>query len=104
MKSDPELGLRVPAARIADARTQLVARVKTLEPGRREVPHDTTGRLGFLMLNGLLARDVVLGGHTCTELLGEGDIVQPWVPSSDDRLAPLPRALAHPGSVAHRRA
>ncbi len=50
------------------------------------MPHDTTGRLGFLTLNGLLARDVVLGGHTCTELLGEGDIVQPSVPSSDDRL------------------
>jgi CRP/FNR family transcriptional regulator, cyclic AMP receptor protein len=86
LKADPELGLRVPATEIADARAQLVARVKTLEPGRWEVPHDTTSRLGFLMLDGLLARDVVLVGTTCTELLGEGDVIQPWIPSTDDGL------------------
>jgi CRP/FNR family transcriptional regulator, cyclic AMP receptor protein len=86
LKSDPELGLRVPATQIAEARKQLVARVKTLEPGRWEVPRDTTSRLGFLMLDGLLARDVVLVGHTCTELLGEGDVIQPWIPSTDDGL------------------
>jgi CRP/FNR family transcriptional regulator, cyclic AMP receptor protein len=63
-----------------------VARVKVLEPGRWEVPHDSTGRLGFLLLDGLLARDVVLVGHTCTELLGEGDVIQPWIPSTDDGL------------------
>lgn len=86
LKSDPELGLRVPATDIAEARAQLVAPVKTLEPGRWEVPQETTGRLGFLMIDGLLARDVVLVGHTCTELLGEGDVIQPWVPSTDDGL------------------
>ena len=86
LKSDPELGLRVPATQIAEARTQLVARVKTIDPGRWEVPHDTSSRLGFLMLDGLLARDVVLVGTTCTELLGEGDVIQPWIPSTDDGL------------------
>jgi CRP/FNR family cyclic AMP-dependent transcriptional regulator len=63
-----------------------VAHVKSLEPGRWEVPHDQTGRLGFLMLDGLLARDVVLVGTTCTELLGDGDVIQPWIPSNDDGL------------------
>ena len=86
LKSDPELGLRVPAAQIADARAQLVARVQTLEPGRWEVPRDKTSRLGFLMLDGLLARDVVLVGTTCTELLGDGDVLQPWVPSTEEGL------------------
>lgn len=86
LKSDPELGLRVPATQIAHARAQLVAPVTTLEPGRWEVPHDNTGRLGFLMLDGLLARDVVLVGTTCTELLGDGDVIQPWIPSTADGL------------------
>jgi CRP/FNR family cyclic AMP-dependent transcriptional regulator len=86
LKSDPELGLRVPASEIASARGQLVARVKMLQAGRWEVPHDGGSRLGFLMLDGLLARDVVLVGTTCTELLGEGDVIQPWVPSTDDGL------------------
>jgi CRP/FNR family transcriptional regulator, cyclic AMP receptor protein len=60
--------------------------VKTVPSGRWEVPRDQTGRLGFLMLDGLLARDVVLVGHTCTELLGEGDVLQPWIPSTDEGL------------------
>jgi CRP/FNR family cyclic AMP-dependent transcriptional regulator len=76
----------VPATEIENARTELVARVKTLEPGRWEVPRNQTGRLGFLMLDGLLARDLVLVGTTCTELLGEGDVLQPWIPSTEDRL------------------
>ena len=86
LKADPELGLRVPATEIEDARAQLVARVRALEPGRWEVPHDATSRLGFLMLDGLLARDVVLVGTTCTELLGEGDVIQPWIPANEDGL------------------
>jgi CRP/FNR family transcriptional regulator, cyclic AMP receptor protein len=57
-----------------------------LEPGRWEVPRDHTSRLGFLMLEGLLARDVVLVGTTCTELLGDGDVLQPWIPSNDEGL------------------
>jgi CRP/FNR family transcriptional regulator, cyclic AMP receptor protein len=57
-----------------------------VQPGRWEVPHDASSRLGFLMLDGLLARDVVLVGHTCTELLGEGDVLQPWIPSTEEGL------------------
>lgn len=85
LEADPELGLRVPVAQIENARVELVAPVKTLTPGHWEVPH-ARSRLGFLMLEGLLARDVLLAGHTCTELLGEGDVLQPWVTPNDDRL------------------
>ena len=38
------------------------------------------------MLEGLLAREVILAGSTCTELLGEGDLIQPWVPDQADGL------------------
>jgi CRP/FNR family transcriptional regulator, cyclic AMP receptor protein len=88
LEVDPELGLRVPAAHIAGARNQLVARVKSLPCGRWEVPHDELerGTLGFLMLDGLLARDVILAGTTCTELVGEGDVLQPWISSREAEL------------------
>ena len=88
LEIDPELGLRVPAAQIARARVELAARVKRLPCGRWEVPHadGERGRLGFLMLEGLLARDVMLVGRTATELLGEGDVLQPWVPARGDGL------------------
>ncbi len=88
LELDPELGLRVPAAQIRAARLELVARVRTLPCGRWEVPHDEDerGRLGFLMLEGVLARDIILAGSICTELLGEGDVLQPWVPMREGGL------------------
>lgn len=88
LQADPELGLRVPAGRIAEARANLVVRVEELEPGIWEVPGDCRerGNLGMLMLSGVLARDVLLAGVVCTELLGEGDFLQPWVGERDDGL------------------
>jgi CRP-like cAMP-binding protein len=88
LEIDPELGLRIPADQIGRARAALTARVSTLPCGRWEVPHedDDLGAIGFLMIEGLLARDVVLAGHTATELIGEGDVLQPWSPSGDEGL------------------
>jgi CRP/FNR family transcriptional regulator, cyclic AMP receptor protein len=88
LEIDPELGLRVPAADIERARVELTARVTSLRRGRWEVPHDDEdhGGLGFLMLEGLLARDILLAGRTATELLGEGDVLQPWVPTREEGL------------------
>jgi CRP/FNR family transcriptional regulator, cyclic AMP receptor protein len=85
---DPELGLRIPASEISRAREELVARVCALPAGHWEVPHGegARGRLGFLILEGLLARDMTLVGRTATELLGEGDVVQPWVAEREDGL------------------
>jgi CRP/FNR family transcriptional regulator, cyclic AMP receptor protein len=53
-----------------------------------EVPDDAEeqGHLGFLILEGLLARDLVLAGNTSTELLGEGDVLQPALASRSDGL------------------
>ena len=79
LERDPELGLRIPARGITRARAQLVAPVQTLECGIWEVPKGG-GRCTFLVLDGLLARDLVLAGTTCTELLGEGDVLDPSLP------------------------
>jgi CRP/FNR family transcriptional regulator, cyclic AMP receptor protein len=59
--------------------------VQTLRPGRWEVPKSDgdPGAMGFLMLDGLLARDLILAGTTATDLLGEGDVLQPWVPGRE---------------------
>jgi CRP/FNR family transcriptional regulator, cyclic AMP receptor protein len=65
-----------------------VASVLELPAGHWEVPHreGARGRLGYLILEGLLARDMTLGGRTATELLGEGDVVQPWVAHREEGL------------------
>jgi CRP-like cAMP-binding protein len=88
LEADPELGLRVPVDRIGGARQTLVAPVTVLDRGVWEVPdeHAAHGQLGFLILDGLLARDLILAGTTCTELLGEGDVVEPPTIARDERL------------------
>jgi CRP/FNR family transcriptional regulator, cyclic AMP receptor protein len=62
--------------------------VKILPCGHWEVLHEEgeRGALGFLLLEGVLARDIILVGHTCTDLLGEGDVLQPWVPAGESGL------------------
>jgi CRP-like cAMP-binding protein len=87
LEADPELGLRVPAERIAQARATLVAPVMSYDRGFWEAPHNLgAGHLGFLMLDGLLARDVILAGTTCTDLIGPGDVLQPSAAIRDDAL------------------
>jgi CRP/FNR family cyclic AMP-dependent transcriptional regulator len=88
LEVDPELGLRVPVAQIAQARRSLVAPLRALEPGFHAVPPEESGRgyLGYLIVEGLVARNLVLAGHTSTELLGEGDFLQPWLAPRDDGL------------------
>jgi len=77
LEADPELGLRVPPSRVYEARRRLVAPMQELSTGFCETPAcDEPMHLGFLVLDGLIARDVVLAGHLSTELLGEGDVMQ----------------------------
>lgn len=72
---------------MAEARRRLVAPVRLLSQGVCDVPEERGGlHLGYLILDGLMARDLVLAGNTSTELLGEGDVMQPWLVSRDDGL------------------
>ena len=65
-----------------------------LPAGHWDVPHGdgSHGRLGYLVLEGLLARDMTLAGRTATELLGEGDVVQPWLAQREEGLSPTASA------------
>jgi hypothetical protein len=69
---------------LADAAChRLVARTLWLEPGAWEplsvdLPRQFNGWLGMLVLDGLLVRQVEVGGLRCCELLGPGDLLRPW--------------------------
>ncbi len=41
---------------------------------------------GLLILDGVLTRDVYLEDVVGTELLGAGDLLQPWAPAGPERL------------------
>jgi hypothetical protein len=69
----------LPGELAASASQALVAPVLHLPPGPSEPdlgPCD--GWLGVLVLDGLLIRDVEIGGLRCCELLGPGDLLRPW--------------------------
>ena len=87
LEEDPELALRIPPSRVYEARRRLVAPLQRLSAGFCEVPvDDEPMHLGYLILDGLIARDLVLAGNVSTELLGDGDVLHPQFGSRDDAL------------------
>ncbi len=87
LETDPELGLRIAPGQVTRGRAELVVRTMSFEPGVWAVPAEFAEHrgVGYLVVEGVLAREMILAGTTCAELLGEGDVVQPVV-TREDRL------------------
>ncbi|HET6866682.1 MAG TPA: Crp/Fnr family transcriptional regulator [Solirubrobacteraceae bacterium] len=79
---DPELAEDLPEPQRALAGRQVLAEVVEYPAGPWEVgpdDYDGTASLGLLVIGGLMAREVTVGDYTCAELLGPGDLIQPWL-------------------------
>ena len=79
---DPDLAEDMSTDRATAARAHAIAAVDTLAPGNwpaqaLDIP-DPRGALGLLVIDGILSRDLKLGGASFTELIGEGEILRPW--------------------------
>jgi CRP-like cAMP-binding protein len=87
LEFEPELGRRVSPSRITRCRHELVAPALSFRAGLWAVPSEIAdpAGLGCVVLDGVLAREMILAGSTCAELLGEGDFVQPAA-RREDRL------------------
>jgi CRP/FNR family cyclic AMP-dependent transcriptional regulator len=60
-------------------------------PSQQWIPPPCENRrtdLGFLLLDGLIGRDELLAGISSTELLGPGELLQPWTQRPEDLLVP----------------
>jgi CRP-like cAMP-binding protein len=82
----PELLQQVRTEDIA-ALTQVTTPILRLPPGEWQPPlaeYELRGHLGFLALDGLMARQVTIGDATCAELLGGGDVLRPWTEGETD--------------------
>ncbi len=91
LDADPDLADALDADTLAKARPYSVVRVHTVEAGpwRPKTEWDAEpGRIGLLILDGILARDVEVSDRVGTELLGPGDLVRPW--DDDEPLASVP--------------
>jgi CRP/FNR family cyclic AMP-dependent transcriptional regulator len=78
---DPELGRLLTGERAAVAQRELLVEVflRTRGPWPvRSLPPGAVMHLGLLVLDGVLAADVVLEDTVSTELLGPGDLLRPW--------------------------
>jgi hypothetical protein len=90
LEVDPDLGAALPAPERARAQESLVARVYDLQPGPWELrtPAPEAGALGLLALDGLIGLRTAIEGRATLELLGPGDLLQPWVQLGPDTTVP----------------
>jgi CRP/FNR family transcriptional regulator, cyclic AMP receptor protein len=88
LECDPDLAEDLSEEDFAIARTRLVASVEDYPRGAWIIgpdDFDDVANLGLLIVKGLLARQVTIGEHTCAELLGPGDVLQPWLRIGPDQ-------------------
>lgn len=81
LEAQPELADGLSPTDEAQARRHVVALLESIEPGPW-APARGYGKdpafLGLLVIDGMIARDIELGGRRCSELLGPGDLLRPW--------------------------
>ncbi|HEU4979191.1 MAG TPA: Crp/Fnr family transcriptional regulator [Solirubrobacteraceae bacterium] len=95
LEADPDLGEDLADDQRALAGQAALAHLVRFGRGADPAPRDgfdPRGHLGLLILDGLIARRVTIGDRTCAELLGEGDILRPWL-----RSGPADSALVEVG-------
>lgn len=79
--ADPDLADCVPSERLERARRDALAVVRRLSLGAWDVRaafEPDVHHRGFLVVDGLLSREVDVLGRGCVELLGAGDVMRPW--------------------------
>jgi CRP/FNR family transcriptional regulator, cyclic AMP receptor protein len=81
----PELRQGLDARQAAAAALHAVARTLDLRPGEWTPPTVPCDRdqLAFLVVEGVMSRTVTLAGRTAIELLGEEDLLLPWVDQAE---------------------
>src|SRR4051795_12771826 len=92
LEEDPDLGGLLSGSRRAEAERELVVRVHRLGVGVWDVSRlEGAGadHVGLLLLEGVVAREVIVADHVSAELLGPGDLLRPWQAPSNSSLLPV---------------
>jgi CRP/FNR family transcriptional regulator, cyclic AMP receptor protein len=92
LEADPELGALLAPARRAEAERDLVVRTHRLSVGPWDVTRlsgASADHVGLLVLDGVIARELVVADHVSAELLGPGDLVRPWQGATSAGLLPV---------------
>jgi CRP/FNR family cyclic AMP-dependent transcriptional regulator len=89
LELDPDLGQLLDEDRRDAAHRELTVRVTAVGVGEWDggrLAATDPGNVGLLVLDGVMAREVVVGDTVSTELLGPGDLVRPWQLTADTEL------------------
>jgi hypothetical protein len=81
VEADPDLGDLLDPPGLERARHEALARVVRLSPGEWDAAaahEQAEHHRGFLVVEGLLSREVDVLGRRCVELIGHGDVLRPW--------------------------
>jgi CRP/FNR family cyclic AMP-dependent transcriptional regulator len=79
--ADPDLAELLDVSQRERAGREALTRVRRLSPGDWDAASSVEPDLhhrGFMIIDGLLSREVDVLGRTCVELLGAGDVLRPW--------------------------
>ena len=79
--ADPDLEVLLDPAERKRVRREAVTRVRRLSPGKWmavEALEADVHHQGFLVIDGLLSREVEVLGRRCVELIGDADVLRPW--------------------------
>lgn len=81
---DPTLGRRLDREQFEIARERLTPSYESLANGDWQPERDEpqAGHLGYLVVEGLLIREVLVAGSRSMELLNFGDLLRPWLEDS----------------------
>lgn len=82
LDADPSLARGIPRRELDEAREKLTAEVLTIEPGAWEEARKRPSSpifLGYLILDGIFTREILVSSRPSIELLGPGDLIRPWV-------------------------
>src|SRR5215203_7089898 len=92
LEADPDLGGLLTGTRRQEAERELVVRVHKLGVGVWDVSRlegAGSDHVGLLLLDGVVAREVIVADHVSAELLGPGDLLRPWQTPSSSSLLPV---------------
>ena len=80
LDADPSLSRALPASERERARHAIVVEVRTVESGPWVPDRSDPGpnHLGLMVLEGVLSRELLVGGASSIELLHQGDLLRPW--------------------------
>jgi len=78
---DPDLGRMLSPDRRTEAASGLIVSTQNLREGVLDLARlraPSPSHIGVLIVDGVIAQEVLLGDTVSTELLGSGDVIRPW--------------------------